>query len=109
VREVRNDAICWNIFCSRKRTFAFLAEYAPLFSAADEASSSACFVVCGQRSGCATPAVRYEFPVDEGANHMFQTCETGSPEEYGRIEETFSPKVLHLMGDWILNRVAKPR
>jgi hypothetical protein len=41
--------------------------------------------------------------------HMFQTCETGSPEEYGRIEETFSPKALHLMGDWILSRVAKPR
>ena len=42
-------------------------------------------------------------------NHMFQTCETGAPEEYGRIEETVSPKALHLMGDWILSRVAKPR
>jgi hypothetical protein len=30
-------------------------------------------------------------------------------EEYGRIEETFSPNALHLMGDWILSQLAKPR
>ncbi len=37
-------------------------------------------------------------------NHLFQTCETGSPAEYGKIEETFSPRALALVGDWILAR-----
>jgi uncharacterized protein len=35
-------------------------------------------------------------------NHLFQTSETGSPSEYGRIEETFSPLALKIIGDWIL-------
>ncbi|HEX8294591.1 MAG TPA: alpha/beta fold hydrolase [Pyrinomonadaceae bacterium] len=35
-------------------------------------------------------------------NHLFQTSETGSPAEYGRIEETISPVALELIGDWIL-------
>ena len=34
-------------------------------------------------------------------NHLFQTCTTGAPTEYGKIEETFSPDVLKTMGDWI--------
>jgi uncharacterized protein len=39
-------------------------------------------------------------------NHLFQTSETGSPAEYGRIEETISPVVLELIGDWIVKRTA---
>jgi pimeloyl-ACP methyl ester carboxylesterase len=35
-------------------------------------------------------------------NHLFQTSETGSPAEYGRIEETISPAALELIGDWII-------
>lgn len=35
-------------------------------------------------------------------NHLFQTAETGSPEEYMFIEETISPLALKTMGDWIL-------
>ncbi|HEX6622130.1 MAG TPA: alpha/beta fold hydrolase, partial [Pyrinomonadaceae bacterium] len=35
-------------------------------------------------------------------NHLFQAGETGSPAEYGRIEETISPAALELIGDWIL-------
>lgn len=35
-------------------------------------------------------------------NHLFQNCETGSPTEYGKIEETFSPDALKIMGDWIV-------
>ena len=42
-----------------------------------------------------------------GLNHLFQTAETGSVSEYGKIEETVSPAVLQLMGDWILERVKK--
>lgn len=39
-----------------------------------------------------------EFP---GLNHLFQTAETGSPDEYARIEETISPVVLKYISDWI--------
>ncbi len=39
-------------------------------------------------------------------NHLFQVSETGSPAEYGRIEETISPSVLKLIGDWIVKKTA---
>ncbi len=35
-------------------------------------------------------------------NHLFQTCETGSLSEYAIIQETISPAVLKIIGDWIL-------
>ena len=34
-------------------------------------------------------------------NHLFQTSKTGSPTEYGKIEETFSPKALEAISDWL--------
>jgi fermentation-respiration switch protein FrsA (DUF1100 family) len=43
-----------------------------------------------------------------GLNHMFQSCKTGMPTEYGTIEETFSPVALKLVGDWILQNVGAP-
>ncbi len=39
----------------------------------------------------------------DGLNHLFQTAETGAPSEYAGIEETFSPKALKLISDWILD------
>jgi uncharacterized protein len=36
-----------------------------------------------------------------GLNHLFQTSETGSPMEYGAIEETFAPSALAIISDWI--------
>ena len=39
-----------------------------------------------------------EFP---RLNHLFQECTTGSPNEYGSIEQTISPEVLKTMSDWI--------
>jgi pimeloyl-ACP methyl ester carboxylesterase len=39
-------------------------------------------------------------------NHLFQTSETGSPSEYGKIEETFAPVALKIIGDWILKHNA---
>ena len=42
-----------------------------------------------------------------GLNHLFQTAKTGDPREYRRIEETISPAVLQLIGDWILGNVQK--
>ncbi len=40
----------------------------------------------------------------KGLNHLFQTAETGAPSEYGKIEETLSPKALKLIADWILQQ-----
>ena len=40
----------------------------------------------------------------EGLNHLFQTAETGSLQEYSNIEETFSPVALEIIKDWILER-----
>lgn len=36
-------------------------------------------------------------------NHIFQTAETGLPDEYGSIEETFSPVALDLIIRWLLD------
>jgi pimeloyl-ACP methyl ester carboxylesterase len=36
-----------------------------------------------------------------GLNHLFQECKTGSPEEYGEIEQTFSPAALSEILNWI--------
>ena len=36
-----------------------------------------------------------------GLNHLFQTCKTGGPTEYGEIAETISPKALETMTSWI--------
>jgi len=43
----------------------------------------------------------HEFP---GLNHLFQECSTGSPDEYGKIEQTISPKVLDTIAQWILSQ-----
>lgn len=37
-------------------------------------------------------------------NHLFQHTKTGLPSEYGTIEETFDPKALELIGEWIKKR-----
>lgn len=34
-------------------------------------------------------------------NHLFQECKTGSPGEYGTIEQTFSPTALEQILEWI--------
>lgn len=36
-----------------------------------------------------------------GLNHLMQHCETGSVNEYIRIEETFSEEVMKIIADWI--------
>lgn len=41
----------------------------------------------------------------EGMNHFFQEAKTGAMDEYADIEETFSPKALKIVSDWILKRV----
>ncbi len=42
-----------------------------------------------------------EFP---GLNHLFQPCETGHPNEYAKIEQTFSPEALDYITAWIKAR-----
>lgn len=42
-----------------------------------------------------------------GLNHLFQTAQTGSPGEYGRIEETIAPAALTRVVDWIVDRAAR--
>ena len=37
----------------------------------------------------------------EGLNHLFQHCQTGSPNKYRDIEETFAPEVLEKLIQWI--------
>ncbi|MGC1878488.1 MAG: alpha/beta fold hydrolase [Rhabdochlamydiaceae bacterium] len=47
-----------------------------------------------------------EFPK---LNHFFQTCESGSILEYGKIEETIAPVVLDTLSGWILETTANLR
>jgi uncharacterized protein len=37
-----------------------------------------------------------------GLNHIFQAARTGSPAEYGEIEETFSSGALEIITDWVV-------
>lgn len=54
-------------------------------------------------------ALRRLLPVSEkncikaydGLNHLFQHCQTGKPDEYGEIEETFSEEVMQDIVEWI--------
>ena len=34
-------------------------------------------------------------------NHLFQKCKTGMPQEYAEIKQTFSPKAMQIILDWI--------
>ncbi|MBL8176120.1 MAG: alpha/beta fold hydrolase [Bryobacterales bacterium] len=37
-------------------------------------------------------------------NHLFQTAEKGTPDEYARLDETIAPAALHAISDWILEK-----
>jgi pimeloyl-ACP methyl ester carboxylesterase len=41
-----------------------------------------------------------------GLNHLFQHGPTGSPTEYGGIEETIAPEALTAVSDWVLKHAA---
>ncbi|PZD77599.1 S9 family peptidase [Mesonia sp. K7] len=49
----------------------------------------------------------YEIKKYDNLNHLFQEAETGLPQEYGKIEETLSPEVLHKIANWINERHSK--
>lgn len=42
-----------------------------------------------------------------GLNHLFQRCNTCTPQEYAQLEETFSPEALQIISNWIREVVAK--
>ena len=44
---------------------------------------------------------KYKVVELEGLNHLFQEAETGLPTEYGQIGQTFSPRALEVMLEWI--------
>ncbi len=46
----------------------------------------------------------YRVETVPGLNHIFQTARTGLPDEYGKIDETFSPVALDIITEWILDR-----
>ncbi|MEL7377763.1 MAG: alpha/beta hydrolase, partial [Bacteroidota bacterium] len=39
-----------------------------------------------------------------GLNHLFQTAARGTPDEYGQIQETFSPTAMRIMLSWLDER-----
>lgn len=44
---------------------------------------------------------RHRFVTVPDANHLLQPCRTGSPKEYGEIEETIIPSVLDAIAGWL--------
>ena len=44
---------------------------------------------------------KHLFVVVPNANHLLQPCATGSPNEYGTIEETMKPEVLEIITHWL--------
>jgi pimeloyl-ACP methyl ester carboxylesterase len=47
----------------------------------------------------------YEIKELPGLNHLFQKCKKCTVEEYGELEETFSPAALKIMVDWLIKNV----
>ena len=63
-------------------------------------------------SGINSAAIRKNNPKAEvvvfpGLNHLFQTSQNGMPMEYGTLEETFSPKALSHIEEWLKKNVFK--
>lgn len=56
----------------------------------------------GLEKGGNTNVTTMELP---GLNHLFQEAQTGLPNEYAEIEQTFSPKALEAVTSWIKEQV----
>lgn len=48
---------------------------------------------------------RYRIKAYPNLNHLFQESETGMPDEYAKIEQTFSPQVLGDITDWMKKQI----
>ena len=49
--------------------------------------------------------IDYRVAIVTGVNHLFQKCETGTIDEYSRIEETFHESVMEEIAAWIVKQV----
>ena len=47
---------------------------------------------------------RFDIRVLPRLNHLFQTAETGAPDEYARIEETMAREALSTVAAWVVDR-----
>lgn len=47
----------------------------------------------------------YKTIIIPGLNHLFQHCKTCTINEYGQLEETISPEVLGIMGNWLKEEI----
>ncbi len=47
----------------------------------------------------------YEVKEIPGLNHLFQNCKSCTVSEYGQLEETFSPKALGIISEWLYKNV----
>ncbi|MBC8151727.1 MAG: alpha/beta fold hydrolase [Bacteroidetes bacterium] len=52
---------------------------------------------------------RYQIVSMPGLNHLFQTASTGGESEYAQLEETFSPRALTKMTEWLKEQVGIKR
>ncbi len=43
----------------------------------------------------------YTIKYFKGLNHLFQTCKTGSPSEYVKLDEIIAPQVLEFISNWL--------
>ena len=56
-----------------------------------------------QRALEEAPTQKFKVKEYPGLNHLFQDAETGLPNEYSEIEETFNESVLQQITSWILS------
>jgi uncharacterized protein len=47
----------------------------------------------------------YEVKEIPGLNHLFQDCKKCTINEYGELEETFSPAALDIISNWLNKNV----
>jgi fermentation-respiration switch protein FrsA (DUF1100 family) len=50
---------------------------------------------------------KYKVKELSGLNHLFQECTTGSPSEYGEIEQTMAPVALNEISEWIRTTIRR--
>jgi fermentation-respiration switch protein FrsA (DUF1100 family) len=58
-----------------------------------------------KRSLAKSKTKQYEVKELPGLNHLFQTCNKCTVQEYGTLEETISPLALQAVSDWLDKRV----
>lgn len=59
--------------------------------------------------GARVSPMKPEIVVIAQANHLFQTAQTGMPDEYASIKETMNPAVPTLIADWIVRTLSVPQ